>query len=127
MDLNKNIHNSNMKESKKNTIIQKMVSNFKKSRKDLIIQILWIIAVGIILWLVYNSQGAKQIQETKPLESHKTIEQLCMDIAIEKANQPDWEGMAETGNPYLTKKDIPGMRENTKKIQFKECMDIWGN
>lgn len=96
-----------------------------KINKNLIIQIVWIIIAGLALFLFYNGQNTKQPQQVKPQTNN--IEKKCMEIATEKANQPNLEAIAESGNPYLTKKDIPRMRENIKQIQFKECMDIWGD
>lgn len=101
-----------------------------KINKNTIIQIFWIILVGLALYFFYNGQDAKQeVQKIETIQEQKTdnIEKLCMERAIEKANEPDLEVIAESGNPYLTKKDIPGMRENIKQVQFKECMDIWGD
>ena len=107
-----------------------------KSKKNLIIQIFWIIAIGIIIWFayaIYSEQNPKQVVEPQKVQSeNKTFEKLCMERAIEKANEfgKGQEELADSGNPYLLpdhKKFIPQWKEKFKIKEYSKCMDIWGD
>ena len=94
-----------------------------KFNKNLIMQIFWIAAIGVIIYFVNNGQDEKQIV-APPATS--VIEQMCMERAIEKSNefQVD-EGLKR--NPYLPgiEEKAPQIRGDIKIKEYRECIDIW--
>ena len=93
--------------------------------KNLLVQILWIIAAGIILWFLFFRQNVNQ---SESIPQTKTTEQLCMERAIEKSNEME-KFLTETDNPYLqtTDEQIQKTKEGIKNKEYQECLDIWVN
>lgn len=132
-------------EEKKSTIIQTMVSNFKKSKKDLIIQIIWIVAIGIIGIIIRNNQSVKQ--ETKEQvrqapgiteeQKNTIIQKICtqakMDYnhCVENLKQSETKTMEElcleTANERV---NLSGEGQGTIAMlskEYQQCIGIWGN
>ena len=104
----------------------------EKSEKNLIIQIFWIVVIGIIVWFVYDGQNTKREAKERQDAQRQAVEnikKLCMERAIAKANQfgEGQEKLAEANNPYLVglKEQIPQLKEDMKIKEYAECMDIW--
>ena len=104
------------------------------SKKNLIIQIAWIILAGIALYLFYNGQPAKmqtkpaKIETTQEQKADTTLEKMCMERAIRESNKME-KFLTETENPYLqiSTEQIQQNKEGIKNKEYQECMEIWGN
>lgn len=91
-------------------------------------QIIWIIVIGIAIYLGYNSQN-KPVEPAKIQESStQNIEKLCMDRAIEESIKMQ-EFLTGTKNPYLqiNNEQIEQTIAGIKDKEYQECMNIWSN
>lgn len=104
----------------------------ERSKKNIIRFIILVIAFALFVLYVYidaTPRREAELQRQKAESAIEEIKKMCADRAIEKANQPDFDGLAESNNPYLPnfKEQIPQLRESIKNKEFQECVDIWIN
>ena len=86
----------------------------EKPNKNLIIQIFWIVAIGIAIYLGYNSQHKSiepaKMQEVQPQNSIYSVEEFCKQQEEDKLSN-------------YTPEEQNTLRKYVSPISYKDCVE----